>query len=65
MTGQNDAFYKVCMVLPSVIEKAVSELDSTIVPYDTVIEELRALAEKNGFGVEGFSDCNGCLYVRV
>lgn len=46
VTGQNDAFYKVCMVLPSVIEKAVSELDSTIVPHDTVIEELRALAEK-------------------
>ena len=46
VTGQNEAFYKVCMVLPSVIEKAVSELDSTIVPHDTVIEELRALAEK-------------------
>ncbi len=49
VTGQNDAFYKVCMVLPSVIEKAVSELDSTIVPHDTVIEELKAMAEKMDF----------------
>ena len=34
------------MVLPSVIEKAVKELDGTIVPHDTVIDELRELASK-------------------
>lgn len=46
VTGQDNAFYQVCMVLPSVIEKAVSELDSTIVPHDTVIEELKEMADK-------------------
>lgn len=46
VTGQEDAFYHMCMVLPSVIEKAVEELEGTIVPHDTVIEELRELAAK-------------------
>lgn len=32
-----------CMVLPSVIEKAVKEFEGTIVPHDTVIDELRAI----------------------
>ena len=34
------------MVLPSVIEKAVKELEGTLVPHDTVIDELRELAAK-------------------
>lgn len=46
VTGQNDAFYQMCMVLPSVIQKAVDELDSSIVPHDTVIDELKSLADK-------------------
>ena len=44
VTGQDDAFYKMCMVLPTVIEKAVKDLESSIVPHDTVIDELRALS---------------------
>ena len=35
-----------CMVLPSVIEKAVKEFEGTIVPKDTVIDELREMAVK-------------------
>ena len=46
VTGQDDAFYQMCMVLPSVIEKAVKELEGTIIPHDTVIDELRELAAK-------------------
>lgn len=46
VTGQEDAFYQMCMALPSVIEKAVKELEGSIVPHDTVIDELKALAEK-------------------
>ena len=46
VTGQEDAFYQMCMVMPSVIEKAVKELEGSIVPHDTVIDELKALAEK-------------------
>lgn len=44
VTGQEDAFYQICMVLPSVIEKAVKDFENTIVPHDTVVDELRALA---------------------
>ena len=34
------------MLLPSVIQKAVSDLDGTLVPHDTVLDELRDLAAK-------------------
>lgn len=46
MTGQQDAFYQMCMVLPSIIQKAVDELEGSIVPHDTVIDELKELAKK-------------------
>lgn len=46
VTGQEDAFSQMCLVLPSVIEHALSTLPHTSVPNDSVIEELRALAEK-------------------
>lgn len=46
VTGQDDAFYQMCMVLPSVIQKVVDEAGSSIIPHDTVIEELKANASK-------------------
>lgn len=46
VTGQEDAFYQMCMVLPSVIEKVVKDFDGTIAPHDTVIAELREMASK-------------------
>lgn len=46
ITGQEDAFYQMCMVLPSVIEKVVKDLEGKIVPHDTVIDELKELASK-------------------
>ena len=46
VTGQEDAFYQMCMVLPSIIQKAVDELEGSVVPHDTVIEELKAIASK-------------------
>ena len=45
VTGQNDAFYQVCMVLPEVIQKVVGEDGSGLVPQDTVVEELREMAQ--------------------
>jgi hypothetical protein len=49
VTGQADAFYQMCMVLPEVIETVVSGTAATVVPHDTVIDELNALTkEKNG-----------------
>ena len=41
ITGDPEAFYKMCMVLPEVIEDVVSEADSISVPNDTVIDELK------------------------
>lgn len=44
LTGEEDAFYKMCMVLPGVIHSVVNEEESVIVPHDTVIDELREAA---------------------
>lgn len=52
VTGQNDAFYQLCMALPSVIANAVKDLDGTLVPHDTVIEELKDLAMKQNIETE-------------
>ncbi len=46
VTGQEDAFYQMCMVLPDVIQKAVDNLEHITVPADTVMEELKAIAQK-------------------
>ncbi len=46
VTGQENAFYKMCMALPSVIQEVVSDADNISVPHDTVIEELQQIADK-------------------
>ena len=48
VTGQEDAFYQMCMVLPSIIQKAVNSLEKVEVPNDTVMDELKKIATKNG-----------------
>ena len=35
-----------CMVLPEVIQKAVNDLGTSLVPHDTVIEELQTIAKE-------------------
>ena len=45
VTGQRDAFYQMCMILPEVIEKVLSYSGRVAVPHDTVIEELNELAK--------------------
>lgn len=45
LTGDENAFYKMCMVLPGVIDSVVNEEGSVAVPHDTVIYELRTVAE--------------------
>ena len=52
VTGQEDAFYQMCMVLPSVIEKAVKDLEGSVVPHDTVTDELKTLASEQGIESE-------------
>ena len=47
VTGQEDAFYKMCMVLPKVIEKVVNEGGEDVkVPHDSVMSELRRIAKQ-------------------
>ena len=48
VTGENDAFYKMCMTLPEVIQKVVETDGNNLVPDDTVIQELLSDAAKNG-----------------
>lgn len=49
VTGEPDAFYKMCMVLPGVIQDVVANTNSIEVPHDTVIQELQQIADdKNG-----------------
>ena len=55
VTGQDDAFYQMCMVLPDIIQKAVSELDASIVPHDTVMDELRELAKSRNINDENLA----------
>ena len=45
VTGQQDAFYQMCLVLPSAIENVISSAAITV-PHDTVIEELKSIASK-------------------
>ena len=47
VTRQEDAFYKMCMVLPKVIEKVVNEGGEDVkVPHDSVMSELRRIAKE-------------------
>lgn len=64
VTGQDDAFYQMCMVLPSVIEKAVEDLDGTLVPHDTVIDELRKLASKQNIESEDLAIAMAAYMLR-
>lgn len=45
VTGDDQAFYKICMELPGVIESVISEMDDVSVPHDTVVDELETWAQ--------------------
>lgn len=46
VTGEADAFYKICMKLPCVIEQIVNGTE-TVSPKDTVMQELNEAARNN------------------
>ena len=48
LTGEENAFYKMCMVLPQTIKEVVNEESSVKVPHDTVIDDLRKVAALYG-----------------
>ena len=45
VTGDENAFYKMCMALPKVIDTVVNEEGIVTVPQDTVNQELKKVAE--------------------
>jgi hypothetical protein len=47
-TGKDDAFYSMCMVLPNVIEKVVKQDGTVQIPHDTVLQELKNIADMSG-----------------
>ena len=55
VTGQEDAFYQMRMVLTSIIQKAVDEFEGSIVQHDTVIDELKELAKKQNIDDENLA----------
>ncbi len=73
VTGEHDAFYKLCIALPDIIEKVISEADDLKVPNDSVMTELNEIAKQlrlSGISTEkramltavyllGFSGYNG------
>lgn len=70
VTGQQDAFYQLCMVLPDVIKKVVLDGGNELAPEDTVMNELYEMAKKYEFAdrdmsmamavyLLGFSSYNG------
>ena len=50
VTGQQDAFFQICMALPEVVQSVVDEQGSSLVPNDTAYGELKAMADR--FNVE-------------
>ena len=46
VTGQRDAFFKICQVLPKVIQKIVENEAIDLIPNDTVFNELQICANK-------------------
>lgn len=45
VTGDEHAFYKMCMVLPETINRVVNEESAVTVPHDTVVDELRNVSK--------------------
>jgi hypothetical protein len=48
VTGQEDAFYQMCMQLPQTIEKVVAQAAANVVPDDSAFDELGKMAQVEG-----------------
>ena len=44
VTGEADAFYKMCMSLPDTIKKLIEDGDNLKIPKDTVFDELKGFS---------------------
>lgn len=65
VTGEEDAFYKLCMVLPDVIEKVLSDSTDVVAPKDIVFKELEEISDNRNISfvlaiyMLGFEDYMG------
>lgn len=48
VTGEKDAFYQICKILPGVIQRVVEQDQEHLTPHDTVMQELNKLAAESG-----------------
>lgn len=56
VTGEKDAFYKMCLVLPQIIEDVVAEGSGDVkIPHDSVFAELKKVASQVGALDEGLA----------
>lgn len=66
ITGETDAFYKICLVLPDVIDKIIKNAEIEV-PIDTVYEELQSIADNKkinmamAFYLLGFGEYTGFI----
>ena len=51
VTGKNDAFYQLCMILPQMIEEVISNFEDLNIPRDTVFEELKNNSAEKSFAL--------------
>lgn len=49
VTGEENSFYQLCMILPQMIEKVISEFENLNIPHDTVFEELQNNSAEKSF----------------
>ena len=65
VTGEPDAFYQLCMILPEIIEKVIENSDDIAAPKDKVILELAEIVDTKDISYElaiyllGFGKYNG------
>ena len=52
VTGESDAFYQICMVLPNVIDDVLKSSHKVVAPKDTVIDELKRTVSSYNIGDE-------------
>lgn len=55
VTGQTDAFFQMCMVLPEVVKKVVDSAEGVTIPRDMVFEELQDIAKQAGGNTDDLS----------
>lgn len=64
VTGIDDAFYQMCLVLPDVIEKVIENAEISV-PIDTAFSDIQQTANKNNISIAmaffllGFSEYDG------